>query len=297
MIKLGIKGHFKIEKECSITGKRERVADFDNLITNGGLDRIGNANNTTFLYNCQVGTGTTPPSFSDSALTSFFATTGKYGSPNFTTTNNPLTGEIKTEIYFRFNAGVFNSTVLGEIGISWNTVGGGSLFSKALIVDELGNPTTITVLSTEYLYVTYTLSLFAPVEDFSGSFIVGSTTYNYTGRVSSFGNSWGSFVSGVIQWSGLNLTGYSGSMGAITGSPSGTSYSLLGGGSTLATYNNGDYRRDYSGTCVIGVVRSIKSVRVVFASNMAFQFELDNPIETTALQTLTLNTRISWARV
>lgn len=294
-IKLGIKGHFTLEKECSITGKREKVADFDNLITDTGLNALGLNGNIHATSYVRVGTGNTSPSVSDSSLVTQFAATGRYGTPNYSTTRNISTGEIKTELYYRFNIGTFDSTVLSEIGVGWDTANTASLFSRALIVDELGEPTTITVLSTEYLYVTYTISVFVPVEDFSGSITIGSTTYNYTGRAASFNSSAlvAFFQNANIRLGGLQ--GYSGSMGSVTGLPSGTAY--VSTQVVWSTYSAGTFYLNGTNTFSVGTVRSIKSLYWSPFANIYFQFEFDTAIAMTALQVLTLTLRISWARV
>src|SRR5690606_8917143 len=83
---------------------------------------------------------------------------------------------------FRFAAGVATGN-LSEVGISWLTTG--ALFSRALILDSGGLPTTITVLADEVVDVTYEFRIMAKTDDETGSVtFTGSIggTYDWTMR-------------------------------------------------------------------------------------------------------------------
>ena len=58
-----------VERDGEIT---ESTGWFDNLITDNGLDLIG----TGYSPNCHVGSGTTPPEYTDTQLESYVASVG-----------------------------------------------------------------------------------------------------------------------------------------------------------------------------------------------------------------------------
>ena len=90
-----------------------------------------------------------------------------YGS----TTSSPYYGyKIFT---FRFNQGIAAGNI-SEIGVGWSGTTPLQLFSRTLIKDINGDPTTITVLADETLDVIYELRLYAPETDL----IVSGLDYN-----------------------------------------------------------------------------------------------------------------------
>jgi len=200
----------------------EPVPTFLNLITNGGLERMGN--NSDWLLWTYVGSGSAAPNFNDSAMNNLVAST--------TTTQSSVDGSQSTAPYFtwvrntrRFSAGQAAAN-LSEVGTGWAD----ALFSRALIVDADGNPTTITVGAEQFLDVTYEFRFHPKTTDDTGAFtLTGSIggTYDYTFRASSVTSN-----SGLDGWaisqngtrmtatSGVGLV-YNGAIGAITGQPSG----------------------------------------------------------------------------
>lgn len=192
----GLAGFYKFEAvgmdEYGQEKYRRIVADwFPNLITDVGLNAIGTCTSLVQANGagsastvpgavCKVGAGTTPPTFGDTVMESYIATAGSLqasgvlsgGAPNY------YTGVQNT---YRFATGVAAGN-LSEVGMG-NTAGNtGVLFSRALILDGSGNPTTITILSTEVLDVTYQLRSYAPQPDGSGSFVISGVTYTYVKR-------------------------------------------------------------------------------------------------------------------
>ena len=151
-------GWFKIEATRP-DGTRRVLADwFPNLILNGGLDRMGA--NPDYLSWCQVGSGSTAPVAAQTALVNRIAGTS-------TQQNNVSGAQASAPYYgwyrrtYRFAQGVAAGN-LSEVGVGWAT--SGSLFSRALILDGGGSPTTITVLSDEVLDVTYELRRYPGTE-------------------------------------------------------------------------------------------------------------------------------------
>ncbi len=302
-------GRFAIRKgkvDCHgkpIEASKVLLAEFDNLITNIGLDRVGSGglNFTT----CQVGTGTAVPLVTNTGLQTFLA-----NSSLVSDTTSALSpggppywgGSSRT---YRFNAGVATGN-LTEVGVGWST-GLSTLFSRALIVDGSGNPTTITVLADEFLDVTYTLRFRGPDTDQTGNVtITGVGTLTFTQRIAR--------ATSVTDWShgftgtaGLGTgTGdhvfYSGTLGPVTGNPSGSNASSSSGAVVNGTYTAGTYTRNSTLTLglnngnVAGGIRSSLLTCLTARGGGAFQTEFSSIIPKDATKILVLNTAYSWAR-
>lgn len=165
----GMKGFYRLRviKAKSGTVKRD-TGWFPNVITNRGLwliyAQVGQAygiNNTA--SGCAVGTGSTPPTILDTDMESELAKVEGDITPNTSgyvaaTANYPAYFYVRQYYTFGTGTAAGNISEIGvfprnyfdsDIGIT------GNIFSRALILDENGNPTTITVLSDEILEVTY----------------------------------------------------------------------------------------------------------------------------------------------
>lgn len=168
--------HYKTEMNVGLAGRfaeikarkrdgTERLlsSGFDNLILDNGLDKATTEN--PLLDTCAVGNGTSEPAVSQSSLDSFVAATSGFPteSPSaiFDEENDVYGG--LNELQFSFEEGAAAGN-LSEIGIGWD---GADLFSRELIRDEAGNPTTITVLSDEELVVTYQLFILVSIDPVS----------------------------------------------------------------------------------------------------------------------------------
>jgi len=167
-----IGGRYKIEAFTQGNPPRLLADWFDNLITDYGMNQAWDGANGRIEY-CSVGTGNTPPSYADTMLVAEKTKTRSY--------STHLNGSTSQYIYwrrtFQFNAGEAAGN-LSEVGVGGYNAG--TLFSRALIKDAQGDPTTITVLPSEILQVTWELRLAKP-ETVSGTVdIEGSGTHSYT---------------------------------------------------------------------------------------------------------------------
>jgi hypothetical protein len=218
--KIGVKGHFTLHKGTS-EEDRQLVADFDNLVLDSGLDYFG-VGRVPMGY-CHVGISNTTPSAGQMGLISPIAAT--YATP----TGLPSTYALDTEAFKiiftahrRFNAGVFDNDTIAEIGMGYResfTYSTYPMFSRALIVDEFGDPTTITLSALEYLDVTYTLELYFNGGDTVGTFSDGTNTYNYTLRLRDFSSLVPSQLYGINLSNLYNCTAHN---GLILGTPLGS---------------------------------------------------------------------------
>lgn len=138
---------------------------FDNLITNNGLDLIWTSSSIAFGIKDLnpygfVGTGSSTPAYTDTTLQSYLATGNLAAVTATTYVAGPPPYWTCTGNY-RFGTGVAAGN-LSEVGVGWAT---NRLFSRSLIKDSFGNPTTITVLPDEVLDVFYEFRVYPPTTD------------------------------------------------------------------------------------------------------------------------------------
>lgn len=116
------------------------------------------------LFSIRCGTGTSPVNTSQSSLQSQLSLTSGAWPANIGVShpNSVLDGGVvKSEIVstFTFSVGQIVGNI-SELGVNMTQVQTASntlIHSRALVVDNLGNPTTITVTSEEQLIINYTL--------------------------------------------------------------------------------------------------------------------------------------------
>lgn len=203
---LGYAGRYRLDKRkvlgenpdgSPILGEPIEVLPwFDNLITNYGMDGLVDPALNNFLYTCRIGTGNTPPTFADTQLTAQVGSTNNRQSS--VDGYGPSNAYYYTRVVLRFNAGTVHNKNLSEIGMAVDA-STASLFSKALLRDTSGNPTTITLLEDEVLDVTYEIRLYLTPAEVSGQFMINGV--NTTVRV--FPSGWGS-NSSTGPWSPAN---------------------------------------------------------------------------------------------
>lgn len=158
--KIGARFKLIVRKVCDDSVVKE-TPFFCNLVLNTGLDRMSVG---TFIDRCCVGSGNSTPNNAQVSLDSFVAST---------TANQSNTAGISTvsPCYYwgrrtwRFAQGVATGN-LSEVGLGWTNT---NLWNRSLIKDINGNPTTITVLSDEYLDVISEIR-FYPTELATSSF-------------------------------------------------------------------------------------------------------------------------------
>ena len=281
-----------------IESSRMLVAEFDNLILDQGLNRVGTA---TWMDACQVGTGSATPAFTDTGLQNRVAGTTSILSNNRSAQSTPPYYGQTTNTY-RFAAGTATGN-LSEVGVGWADIGA-ALFSRALILDGSGNPTTITVLSDEVLDVTYIFRVYPPTNDATYNVTIsGVGTLSVLARASAVTSSgdWTVLQSGSIGGAEYAGQAYEGTLGPITGGPSGVSAS--GASIANAAYVNNSYQRSATLTADLtawNLAGGIKSVMQNFGDLSAvwttMQYEFSSVINKNSTNVLTLNFTHSWAR-
>ena len=284
-------GWFKIEATRP-DGTRRVLADwFPNLILNGGLDRMGA--NFDYLNWCQVGSGSTAPVATQTALVNRIAGTNtQQADVNGAQASAPYYGWRRRT--YRFAQGVAAGN-LSEVGVGWAT--SGSLFSRALILDGGGSPTTITVLSDEMLDVTYELRRYPGTVDLTGTVVLDGVTHNWVSRAAG--------VTDQIAWSGTGemaldwASAYDGDIRSATASsPSGTSQALS---ITALAYGSGSYTRAFTVSAglndgnLVGGIRSILTGSYGYGHGR-YQIQFDPAIPKNNTKVLSLTIQHTWAR-
>lgn len=284
-------GWFKIEATRP-DGTRRVLADwFPNLILNGGLDRMGA--NDDYLSWCQVGSGSTAPIAAQTALVNLIAGTDtRQKSVNGAQASAPYYGWRR--LTYRFAQGVAAGN-LSEVGVGWAT--SGSLFSRALILDGGGSPTTITVLSDEVLDVTYELRRYPGTVDLTGTVVLDGVTHNWVSRAAGVTAGW--------AWAGAGDMGldqaisYNGDIGTVTASTASGTSGILS--ATPLAYSSGSYTRaatvsaGLNDSNLSGGIRSIL-IGSHYDGAGRYQIQFDPAIPKDSTKVLSLTIQHTWAR-
>lgn len=305
-LKARLQGEYNVKVKRG-DGTVEETGWFKNLILNQGLDQLGSNNQLVIAY-AQVGSGTTAPTTTNTQLETYVESSGYKGSANSITNASSPDYEIELTWEFVFTQGSVVATI-AEVGVGWDNTAGANLFSRALILDGMGNPTTISVTAVDELIVFYRLRIFPPVSDVTGTVNISGTDYDYTIRPAQV-ESWGAIFSFIISDYFSKITGSAAAyepgvtLGAITSSLSGTTTpSPSATSSTDAGYTTGTYYRDGTYTWDptagngTGGFQGIEFVWGAVYSSWRFQMVFDNPIPKGNTDQFSIVLRFSWARV
>ncbi|WP_444903826.1 hypothetical protein ACJJIU_00265 [Microbulbifer sp. CnH-101-E] len=249
-LKSGLAGRFKIEaykrdaSGAEIPGSRRVAAPwFSNLILNQGLDKWAGGQDIKRV--CHVGAGSSTPAVTDTGLNSPLA----YTEDRSSLTNgldNSGAPFVWGRSVFAFGEGEAAGN-LAEIGVGWGT-NHTDLFSRTLITDAQGNPTSLTVLPDEYLDVTYELRIYIPTEDAVGTVALGGIVYDWRARPSNadFNSTshptapgWG--LASPRYLSSASPLAYDGNIGDMYSRPSGNSDSTSSNNVEVAPYVDGSF--------------------------------------------------------
>lgn len=312
---VGIEGWFtlralnrygRVVRERTFKERRREVGPFHNLLLNNGLNRFATQLPESAYRYCHVGLGTATPAVTDSQLSNFLANVSlslpveavsNSGSPNYYSART-----------FQWTSaiGALGTNNLTEVGIS-GTSTNGNLFSRELIRDGGGSPTSFPIASTEQLQVTYELRIYPKLTDTLATVNISGVNYDTTtrGLAISSTSDWGPQTCApaggtnynVASKVGGSIAAFSGAMVANTTGSTGISGSLGGATSILEGSYSGDTHHKstqatWSTTAGNG---NIATIRWPFYC-ACFQIGYSPAIPKTSAKTLLLNQRISWAR-
>jgi|SRR5215831_7552299 len=309
-LKASIGGFFRVWLNRGKSGTlKYDTGWFPNLITDFGMDTYGNAaglsngNGGAGLGYCCVGTGTSAPSFADTALIAPLAVKGFSISTVPSYVAGPPAYSFQS-MYWAFPLG----GVIGNISeicagplssVSGTTLSRARAFSRQLILDASGNPNTISVTASDQLNTSYQLRLYFDLTDSTDSIVISGNTYGGIKRrakTSSFG------VGGIMDtqpppssWGGTQASLYTGGLGPTSSNP---------GGSVLSTstfthgpYTPGTFTKAITNahwpTTNLGTVMSL----FVGCTCLGFwQIQMLPGFPKTGSNTLDLSWSIAWAR-
>ena len=182
MIKLGntvsVKGHYILEKYDAKTNKLKQVLEFDNVILNQIFDALYTGNEYYRNFEIVLGTGTSTPLPTNTGLDNKIVAASC--SVNKLYSNSAPDYAVANKYSTRFNAGAINNTIT-EIGLRVN-LDGYITASRSLILDNNGNPTSLTVAENEYLDISYILTYYPNLTETTGTFELDGVTYEYLNK-------------------------------------------------------------------------------------------------------------------
>lgn len=236
-----IAGRFFIRVINAETGHIRKELEFDNLVTDIGLEYYARGWPNTTFFMCAVGNGTNAPDPSNTTLGNQIART--LLSSNGAGAGGPPSYSRWFRLSGRFNAGAISNTIT-EIGIVHrdNNV----LWCRQLILDEQGNPTSLVVLPNEFLDVSYTLHTYPNLQDRVFSFVLGGVTYNCIARLARAGVGPNTVVMNILPVQGQTVYSTQ-TLGDITSSPAGENVAF----STIANLTSWDSATPYTRNCTL----------------------------------------------
>ena len=308
-----LSGQFRmvVSEDAEMERVKHDTGFFDNLITDVGMNRVGTTSLDSFSVNVfpnlcgrfVVGSGSATPAFTDTALQNPVA----FASSDPVLDNessNYERGWYEITVRHQFGQGQAAGN-LSEIGIQ-HTSTSGPLWSRALILDGAGNPTTITVLPDDFLTCYYTLRIMIPKEDAVFNIDVdydedGIVPTVVTGRPLNANNSsisagWGLQTAAISNRAYLQF--YTGGLADPTASnPLGSTAASSTNTFSTVPYVTNSFERYVTRTNGLNEHNSqeLRTARVN-ALMGAWQIEFDPPLQKNNTQTMQVTFGYSWAR-
>lgn len=297
----GVRGRFSVELVHAASGLIKRRLDFDNLVTDAGLDYIAAKNGfssaVTFVA---VGTGSSAPAYSDTTLNAEITRTSNNG--GFSETSGSVGSGDNLEYWWWRRTYLFTESEangnLSEIGIF--SQDGATLWARQLFTDEAGNPTTITKTNEDQLRIVYERRVYPPMDDHVQIVDVKDTTTTVTTRAASVASTqvWGrSDIFG-----GSSLAAYARStdvLGGRSGFPSGSSTSASS--VTESVYVPGTFFREIEfrwGPSQANYAGGVGSIAVQpWTGSIAFQSSFAPKLPKLDTERLMIQVRVDFSRV
>lgn len=309
---------------------------FDNLITDAGMDRI--AQDDWFPY-CFVGSGTTPAQHTDMRLENLDALTdNNYIWPDLITlspssssseplpaiytgaqSEAPYYGYRRVHFYFPLDA--ISNKYISEVGVGWfsdsaspsefssddDSLSGYTLFSRALVIDSLGDYHPIRVREYETLEVQYELRLYPRLYDYVYQAVLAEQDTQCVARAADVTNgalwAWGvgavsaDLSSPVAVHGSLGGSDAESELGWITELPGGAAND--GTVAEVLPYISGSHYRDFFvewASQAANWAEGIGAVSFYTDGLGAFQVGFFPPLAKKIGSYLRLRLRVSWSR-
>lgn len=309
-----LSGQFRMVVSEDAAGERVKhdTGFFDNLITDVGMNRVGTVTTNAsagingFRALCGrfvVGSGSATPAFTDTALVAPVAFAS--GEVQLDSESSSYTrGWYEITVRYQFGQGQAAGN-LSEIGIQHTSLSG-PLWSRALILDGAGDPTTITVLPDDFLTCYYTLRIMIPQEDavfnidvdYDEDGIVPTvvTARPLNADSSDPFNGWGLQTAITSIWAFLQF--YSGGLAVPTAdNPLGSAIGSQTNNFTTVPYVTDSHQRFLTRTNGLNEHNSQELRTARLAALMGYwQVEFDPPLQKDNTQTMELTFGYSWAR-
>ena len=299
---VGVEGWITLRAKSRFgTIRRERQfklghPSFHNLILNSGLDFLAMTGPQWSHF--RVGVGTTPPDPTDTQLGNDVGSLSSLGSGQGGRVGSPDYYCWRRSTY-QNAIGALGNVILTECGV-YGSGSGGRLFSRELIRDSSGDPTSFPISDDEQLQAIYEVRMYAPTADANFTANIGPDPYDATVRALDVnGSAWNlpsqttnttPFASGNINQQSL----YAGGMVSMeTPAPGSLIADATEGGTS--EYVPGSYERTISATWPSGTSGNVNTVRRRFSSCM-FQVGLEPSFPKTSEISLTLHQKVSWGR-
>ena len=178
--KVGMSGRFKLTA-IKPDGTTRHLAEFDNMILDSGLEFLTADVLPDPLTYLHIGTSSAPVSPTQSGLQAWSGSSPVVGQG----TEIPAQAGVAPD--YAYTRVVFRRIGLGRV-FSVSEMGMGpnqhnaQLFCRALVLDDNGEPTTVTVNADEVLDVSYTLRMFVDLSDKTAVLHASGVDYTLTVR-------------------------------------------------------------------------------------------------------------------
>lgn len=308
-MQVGLYGEVKVIVKRADDTVRLDTGFFPNVITNLGLDAIGNDND---LFNfCAVGGGNSTPLNTNTKLDNFLAVGSQISSESkydYDPVRDTEFYKCSRTVGYRFE-GLDNKNI-SEVGLVGDYASGQHpAYTRTLIKNSAGEPTVITVLSGEILELQYRLWQVFDVKDkdqvvtamIDGVEVPFNVKIRLAGVGGNLGGSWSyaAVVGAHLTFQGNNYHQFgTGELGEITGQNSGLTNVY---GLSWEAYQPSTYKRKfYVNASITEAVHPIRSF-LFFTGLGAYQVRFgtvdgDLPIDKTNQDILQLGFEMSWGR-
>ena len=309
-MQVGLYGEVKVIVKRADGTVRLDTGFFPNVITNLGLDAIGN-NHNLFNY-CAVGGGNSTPLNTNTKLDNFLAVGSQISSESkydYDPVRDTEFYKCSRTVGYRFE-GLDNKNI-SEVGLVGDYASGQHpAYTRTLIKNSAGEPTVITVLSGEILELQYRLWQVFDLKDkdqvvtamIDGVEVPVNVKIRLAGVGGNLGGSWSyaAVVGAHLTFQGNNHHQFgTGELGEITGQNSGLTNVYPG--LSWEAYQPSTYKRKfYVNASITDAVHPIRSF-LFFTGLGAYQGRFgtvngDLPIDKTNQDILQLGFEMSWGR-